>query len=366
MATIEPRRNANGVTTYRVRVRLKGHPVEHASFERLTDARRWAQSTEAAIREGRHFKSSESKKHTLADAIKKYRSEVMPHKPGCSRSQPFQLDWWEAEVGAYTLANITPGLIAECREKLLNSPRNPRRANFKQCAPSRKRSPATVNRYLAVLSHIFSIAVKEWEWIDDNPVLKVRKPKEAKGRDRYLSDDERRRFLMACEKSDSRFLHVIVVLALATGMRKGEILGLRWKQVDFENKRITLTKTKNGETRSVPLVGYGHTLLKTLAPENPSPEKVIFPGKTEGVPVDIKKGWCNALKAAEITDFRFHDLRHSAASYLGMSGATLLEIAAVLGHKTLSMVKRYSHLSDTHTHNVVASMNGKIFGSHML
>jgi integrase len=203
MATIEPRLNADGATTYRVKVRLKGHPVQHASFERRTDARRWAQSTESAIREGRHFKTTESKKRTLADAIKKYRDEVMPHKPGCSRSQPYQLDWWEAQVGAYTLANITPGLIAECREKLLNSPRNPRRANFKQRASSPKRSPATVNRYLAVLSHIFSIAVKEWEWIDDNPVRKVRKPKEAKGRDRYLSDDERRRFLTACEASDS-------------------------------------------------------------------------------------------------------------------------------------------------------------------
>jgi hypothetical protein len=177
MATIEPRRNADGVTTYRVKVRLKGHPVQHASFERRTDARRWAQSTEAAIREGRHFKSTESKKHTLADAIKKYRDEVMPHKPGCSRSQPYQLDWWETQVGAYTLANITPGLIAECREKLLNSPRNPRRANFKQRASSRNRSPATVNRYLAVLSHIFSIAVKEWEWIDDNPVRKASRHK---------------------------------------------------------------------------------------------------------------------------------------------------------------------------------------------
>jgi integrase len=363
MATIEPRRNADGATTYRVRVRLKGHPVQHASFERRTDARRWAQSTEAAIREGRHFKSTESRKHTLADAIKKYRDEVMPHKPGCSRSQPCQLDWWEAQAGAYTLANVTPSLIAECREKLLNSPRNPRRAKFKQTASSRNRSPATVNRYLAVLSHIFSIAVKEWEWIDDNPVRKVRKPKEARGRDRFLSDAERQRFLATCEASGSLYLHTIVVLALSTGMRKGEILNLRWKQVDFKNKRIILTKTKNGETRSVPLVGYGHTLLQAHAPEQSAPEKMLFPGKTDGVAVDIKKGWTNALKAAEITDFRFHDLRHSAASYLGMNGATLLEIAAVLGHKTLSMVKRYSHLSDTHTHGVVSSMNDKIFGS---
>jgi integrase len=220
-----------------------------------------------------------------------------------------------------------------------------------------------VNRYLAVLSHVFSIAVREWEWISDNPVRKVRKPKEAAGRIRFFSEDERLCFLAACKNSDSPYLHVIVVLALATGMRKGEILGMRWKQVDFENKRITLTKTKNGETRSVPLVSLGHTLLKTLAPEKPTPEAMIFPGKTDGVPVDIKKGWTNALKAAEISDFRFHDLRHSAASYLGMNGATLLEIAAVLGHKTLSMVKRYSHLSDTHTHGVVSSMNDKIFGS---
>jgi hypothetical protein len=101
MAVIEERQTSAGEKSYRVKVRLKGYPVQTATFKRLTDARRWKQSTEAAIREGRHLMTNEAKKHTLADAIKRYRREVLPHKPGCARSQPQQLDWWEAESGAY-------------------------------------------------------------------------------------------------------------------------------------------------------------------------------------------------------------------------------------------------------------------------
>lgn len=108
MATFETRINTDGTKSHHAKVRLKGHSPQYASFDRLTDARRWAQSTEAAIREGRHFKTNEAKKHTLADAIKRYRREVIPHKPGCSRSQPHHLDWWEQEAGNYLLADLTP------------------------------------------------------------------------------------------------------------------------------------------------------------------------------------------------------------------------------------------------------------------
>ena len=106
MATIEKRLNKKSTTAYYIKIRLKGHPVQYASFSRLTDAKRWAQSTEAAIHEGRHFKTNEAKKHTLGDAIKRYRKEVLPHKPGCARSQPHHLDWWEQEAGYYAVAPL--------------------------------------------------------------------------------------------------------------------------------------------------------------------------------------------------------------------------------------------------------------------
>ena len=189
MANIEKRRNKDGKFSYRVKVRLKGYPAQTATFERLTDARRWEQLTEAAIREGRHFKTSEEKRHTLAELIDRYSREVLPGKSvGTINKQRHQLAWWKEQIGVYTLADVTPALIAENRDRL-----------FRTLTPSGKtRSPSTVIRYLAALSHAFTTAVREWGWMDDNPCRKVTKPKEPRGRVRFLSDDERLRLLAAC------------------------------------------------------------------------------------------------------------------------------------------------------------------------
>ena len=134
-----------------------------------------------------------------------------------------QLDWWKRELGDYRLVDVTPARIAECRDRLRNTP----------LPNKKKRAPATVVRYLAVLSHAFSVAMKEWGWVDDNPCRKVTKPKEPRGRVRFLDDDERERLLEACRASTSKMLYPLVVLALSTGMRKGEMLGLHWDQIDF-------------------------------------------------------------------------------------------------------------------------------------
>ena len=361
MASIKLRRNVDGSPAYHTKVRLKGHPPQHATFARLTDARRWAQSTEAAIREGRHFKSNEAKKHTLADAIARYRLEVMPSKPGCARSQPQQLDWWEREAGSYLLADVTPALIGEFRDRLLKSPKAPRTKDASKAAPATKRSPATVVRYLALLSHIFTVAIKEWEWVEDNPVRRVRKPKEPRGRVRFLSDVEREALLASCRTGGSRVLYTVVVLAISTGMRSGELMTLRWEQVYFERGAITLHKTKNGDRRNVPLTGLALVLLRDHSRVRRIDSKLIFPGENPEKPIDLKKPWAAARLDAGIQDFRFHDLRHCTASYLAMNGATLSEIADVLGHRTLSMVKRYTHIAESHSAKVVAAMNSKIF-----
>ncbi len=140
-------------------------------------------------------------------------------------------------------------------------------------------------------------------------------------------------------------------------------MGLTWDNVDLLQGRITLHETKNDERRVVPLVGKALELLKGHAKVHRINTPLLFPGKSKAhKPMDLRAPWLEVLRVAQIDDFRFHDLRHSAASYLAMNGATLAEIAEVLGHKTLEMVKRYAHLSEAHTAGVVEKMNSRIFG----
>lgn len=351
MANIEKRINTTGDISFRVKVRLKGFPPQHATFERLTDAKRWAQQTEAAIREGRYFKTTEAKRHTLSETITRYIKQVFPNKPKSERDQLTQLNWWLQNLGSYTLADVTPALIAEYREKLSQG----------ITTRGKLRTPATVNRYLAILSHVFTITVKEWGWCDENPLRKVSKMKEPRGRVRFLSEEERARLLSACKENENPYLYIVVVLALSTGARRMEILGLRWKDVDLNRGVITLHETKNGERRILPLVGHALELMQQHAKIRLLNSELVFPSYNFKNPMDIRTPWETLLKRAEISDFRFHDLRHSAASYLAMNGASLAEIAEVLGHKTLQMVKRYAHLSEAHTSKVVARMNERIF-----
>jgi len=356
MATIEKRTAADGSTSFRVKIRLKGHPPQTASFERLTDAKRWASSTESAIREGRHFRTTEAKRHTAADLIDRYVRDVLPGKRDGAH-QAAQLAWWRAELGAYLLADVTPALIAEARDKLARE----------------GRAPATVMRYMAALSHCLTVGTKEYGWLEDSPMRKVSKPREPRGRVRFLSDDERARLLEACRASSNPFLYPVLVLALSTGMRKSEIMNLHWREpkapprdawgvVHLDGGRIILHETKNGERRTVPLVGHAAECLRELAKVRRLDTDRLFPAANHKNAIDLRTPWETALKAAGITDFRFHDLRHSAASYLAMNGASLAEIAETLGHKTLQMVKRYSHLSEAHTASVVERMNQRIFG----
>lgn len=363
MASLRKRTRKDGTTSYRVDVRLKGHPAERATFKRLTDAKKWAQATEAAIREGRHFKTRESQRHTLGEMIDRYIRDILPTKPKQAKAQKAQLEYFKNKIGANSLADTTPAMIGECRDNLLSG----------MTKQGKQRTPATVSRYLAALSHCFTVAVNEWGWIEDSPMRKVSKPKEPRGRVRFLSEDEvvngnvvegeRTRLLRACKESSNSYLYPVVVLALSTGMRRGEIMSLTWNDVDLNQGRITLFETKNGEIRVVPVGGHALELLKEHAAVKPIDTPLLFPGKIKrGKPQDLRAPWLTALKKADIEDFRFHDLRHSAASYLAMNGASLAEIAETLGHKTLQMVKRYSHLSEAHTAGVIAKLDQRIFG----
>ena len=378
MATIQDRKSADGKTTYRVMIRLKGYPAQTATFERKTDAKAWAAQTESAIRDGRHFKTAEAKRHTLADLIDRYSRDVLPSKKGKTQvTQAGQLAWWKNQIGNTLLADVTPALIGEYRDKLRDEPIPSTAKDPEKRGEGRSRSPASVNRYLAVLSHVFTAAVKEYGWCEDNPLRKVTKLKEPRGRVRFLSEDEtlpngtvlpgeRSRFLTACRASTSPDLYTCVVLALSTGARLDEIMSLRWPQIDLNRCVATLTDTKNGEIRVLPLAGHALELVRERAKVRRLDTDLLFPARKKQddgsiKPVDLRTPFETALKRAAITDFHWHDLRHSAASYLAMNGASLAEIAEVLGHKTLAMVKRYSHLSEAHTAGVIGRMNARIF-----
>lgn len=346
MATIEKRSTDNGVKTYRVKIRIKGFPPETASFERLSDAKDWASKTESDMKSGRHF--GQSKRYTfneLADEYKQYAKDVV------------RLNYWRKVFGRDRLNAITSARISKERDRLLTEETQnfatPATGNPKKDAkrPKAKRSGPTVNRYLAALSVCLSYGVKTLQWLERNPCERVTKESESTGRVRFLSDGERDRLLIACRESSNPDLYLAVVLSLTTGARQGEIMTLRWGQIDFGRQVITLDKTKNGERHALPLVGEAFMLLQGRAKVRSLADDRIFPPKPRAKKaecVDLHAPWVAARKAAGLDDFHWHDLRHTAASYLAMSGVSLVEIAKVLGHRTLQMVARYSHLSDGH------------------
>jgi len=228
-----------------------------------------------------------------------------------------------------------------------------------------RRRPGTVNRYLTSLSHAFTVAVKTLEWIDRNPVRNVERLEEPEGRTRFLTPEEIVELLRCCKESPCAALYPIVILALSTGMRRGEILNLRWSDVDFERRQIVLPKekTKTRQRRVIPLVGHALETLVEWSKERSNDSDLVFPGRMKGKPMTIREPWEKALRAAGIEDYRFHDNRHSAASYLLMTGATDMEVAGILGHLTLAMVKRYAHMSDQHRRRVLERMNREVFST---
>ena len=256
-------------------------------------------------------------------------------------------------MGHCLLSDLNKAVIVEKLDKLASAPKS----------NGKPRAAGTVNRAALILSHVITIGVYEWEWMQDHPMRKIRKMPEPRGRVRFLSDEERKNLLEACKNSATKHLYMIVVLALSTGARRGEIMNLTWPDIDFERKVITLHETKNGERRLLPLTGHALALLTEYGEGKKKEKGLVFASSVNPKkPFEFRTAWETAMKNAKIEDFRFHDLRHSTASYLAMNGATPGEIAEVLGHKTLQMVKRYAHLSQAHTHSVVESMNQKIFG----
>lgn len=307
---------------------------------------------EVAIRSSKQVSPTGRKSRTVEDMINRYLEKVLKKSDRQFKTKFGHLRWWKSELGAYALNRLSPSILVECREKLL--------AERIQKKP---RTVATVNRYLATFSLVLNTACMEWEWLDESPMKKVKKFKEPRGRIRYLDEEEKSRLLEACKNSLNTQLYTIVMLALSTGMRLGEILNLTWTDVDLEAGKAVLHETKNGERRVVAIVSVALELLRKHKEFQQANTLFVFPNERGSAPVNIRNDWEKALKVAEVEDFRFHDLRHTFASYLAMNGASLAELAEALGHKTLAMVKRYAHLSEAHTASVVQRMNDRMLAN---
>lgn len=348
MANIERRKKDDGTTSYRVKIRMKGQPPESATFGRLTDAREWEKKIEADMKAGRHF--GVSKRHTVAEMLDRYEASELPSLKSAATVKA-RLGWWREFHGAALLADMTPDVIAKARDTLKATPKQ---------RGGGTRTAADVNRTLAALSSACGYAVKELGWLERNPLERVTKGAESKGRVRFLSDVELPAFLQACRESSNKSLYLAVVLALTTGGRQAEIMGLRWPQIDLKHRTAMLGETKNGDARALPLSGEALALLQSRAKVRSLADDRLFPPKpgSKSPFMDMRSPFAAALESAAlghyegegkkrrfIPNFHWHDLRHTCASYLAMAGTSPLEIAKVLGHRTMQMVARYSHLS---------------------
>lgn len=353
MGSIREVTKSDGTKTYHVEVRLRGHPPQRESFRTRSQAKQWIQDTESSIRDGRHFKTTESKRHTVGELIDRFIVQWLPNYPKSQIKQTALLSWWKDRLGHLLLADLTPSVIAEARDALLHE----------KTVRKKIRSPSTVNRYLAAFSKALSIAVKEWGWIEDTPMRKVTKPGEAPGRERFLSLEEKERLLNACKNSPNQFLYSLVSLSIHTGMRFGEIIRLQWEDIDFINRAIVLHETKNGDRRVIPLTDTAKLLFESCPTYNTKPSGPIFKShrtNNKNGFISVRQAFQNALKVAEIKNFRWHDLRHTAASYLAMNGATQGELMAILGHRSPHMTRRYAHYSQAHIRKILESTGGTI------
>ena len=216
--------------------------------------------------------------------------------------------------------------------------------------------PAYTNKIVTILKHMFTKAL-DWEMINEETLKKVRKVKLLKGeikRLRYLSEEEAERLVFNCEP----YLKPIVITALNTGMRRGEIFGLTWDRVDLMNRLILLDRTKNGERREIPINDTLYKVLSTMV-RNIKTDYVFYNTTTLKPFDNVKRSFSSALRKSHILDFHFHDLRHTFASRLVMAGVDLMTVKELLGHKDIKMTLRYSHLSQAHVRQAISVLDKK-------
>jgi integrase len=320
MATIEKRGQF-----WRVKIRRAGLTAQTKTFNNRTHAQQWARSVESDLDKGIVVDRRTAQRLSLTEVLERYRREVTPTKRGSLDENLRLKAMAQRPFARIRMSALTSSHLAAYRDERLKVV-----------------SGATVNREFSVLSHAIDTARREWDvYLPTNPCTLVRRPPQGRPRDRRLQGDEEQRLLAACRGARNKWLAHFVALAIETGMRRGELLGLSWDNVDFERRTAFLPVTKNGESRGVPLSSRAVTVLRGLP--------AASSGRVFGelTPLALRQSFNRATRRAAITGLRLHDLRHEATSRFFEKGLNVMEVASVTGHKTLQMLKRYTHLSVT-------------------
>ncbi|HHN0513861.1 TPA: site-specific integrase [Pseudomonas aeruginosa] len=328
--------------TWKAVIRKTGWPTNAKTFRTKRDAEDWSRRTEDEMVRGVYIQRSGSERLTLENALQRYLREVSPtKKPTTQKAEATKAQQLIQHLGKYSLAALSSEVIANYRDTRLGSLTN-------RGEPT---SNNTVRLELALLSHLFTVAIQEWGLgLTFNPVLNIRKPSPGEGRNRRLMADEEKRLMAAVGKHSNPMLGWIVQIALATGMRASEIAGLRRSQVDVHKRIVRLSDTKNDSARTVPLTKLATEVFRVALanPVRPIDCDLVFfgePGRDgKRRPYAFTKIWGAIKKKAGVPDFRFHDLRHEAVSRLVEGGLSDQEVSAISGHKSMQMLKRYTHL----------------------
>lgn len=346
MANIRKQKGKKGIK-WNVQVRLKGHKPISGTFDRYTEAKQWAEEVEDALRAGYDLEGVRFDDLSFEKALDRYLVEISPSKARNTRQrEETAAKSLQRYFAPYTLKEITAALVATYRDDRLKTV-----------------TASTVRIELALLSHLYRIATMEWSLEVVNPVAKIRKPSPPRGRLRLLTPEEIDRLLVAAAQSKNKLLHPYLILQLNTGMRPSEGAGLQWEQVLLSEQVVDLTKTKT-EPRRVALNDAAQEAIRIIEsingekqqqwvflPENPSQRLQHRPN------LYFRRAFDNAVNRAKIKDFTMHDLRHTSASYLIMSGVDVRTLAEILGHKSMDMVQRYTHLLDGHKIAAVKKIN---------
>jgi integrase len=319
MATIRKLRGR-----WQAQVRRRGVPPRAKSFDKRSDAERWARDLEAeADRAGWVADTRAAEKTTVGELLTRYRTEVTPTKRGAVSEASRINSILRCAIAHRTLAKLTSSDVATYRDERLKTV-----------------APATIVRELNTISHAIELASREWGlWVPRNPVKLVRRPPVPRGRTRRLKEGEEQRLLEACDRGRTPLLKPLIIIAIETGMRRGELLDLRWEHVDLKRGIAHLPLTKNGDSRDVPLSRRAVRTLQELRTAGAKQERV-FPMTGNAVRLAFE----HLRVRAGMTDFHFHDLRHEAISRLFELGLNIAEVSAISGHRELKMLQRYTHL----------------------
>ena len=314
MASFRQRNNK-----WQARISRDGHPDQVKTFEAKADAERWARSVESEMDKGHFFSVSEAQRTTLGDVIERYLVEVTPRMKSAAEDTIRLKALIRKPIAKWSMANLSASRVAAFRDERLAEV-----------------SAGTVIRELAYLSSIINHARREWGINVPNPVQMVRKPPSPPARGRVLTDAEVSVLLKVFEPIGRRshWVKPIVELALATAMRRGELLSLRWENINFKAHTAFLPTTKNGDSRTVPLSSSAVNILGNL-PRHLS--GVVFPLNAPALNAAFKRG----LLRSDLQNIRFHDLRRTAITRMAEKLPNVIELAAVSGHKSLMVLKQY-------------------------